>query len=118
MMKKMQECNETEMNNKTLPTQPTIGPIRFTPKFVPKPSPLIPSPVFNHPASTPSLLASKVPPPPGFEEPKPSPFNNHVQNEEPVETSNNNQTNSKDYFANVNRARSTMDMNDWPPSLM
>lgn len=97
-------------------------PIKFTPaKFMPKPL-LLPSPLFdvNDIPPAPQIKSqstvkeeTKIEPP---HTPNKSPVNEAPATESPVPSANESQ--NDDYFAKINTPQSSLDMSEWPESLM
>lgn len=122
-LKKQQETVKTEdLANNTCTPPPTVAtPIKFTPaKFIPKPL-LAPSPLFT--ANNVSPTPQNKTPSPVKEEVKFEPT--HVPSKSPVDEPANlssipsaNQSQNDDYLAQINTAQSSLDMSEWPASLM
>lgn len=118
MMKKLQMEPMKKEDSDITVNKPPIIPTKFSPKFIIKTSPLLSSP-FNSVNSAPTVLPNKIPPPPGCEDVKPLSTVNNSQNGMGIHsTSLTNQSSSNDYFAKINKAKCTMDMSEWPQSLM
>lgn len=123
-LKKQVEAAKIEDSTKNtyIPHPVVPAPIKFTPaKFMPKPL-LAPSPLFS---------ANNVPPAPEikplspvkeetkFEPPRTpnkSPVDDAPVNESSVPSSD--QSQNEDYFAKINTPQSSLDMSEWPASLM